>query len=483
MGKSSFINRIRNIKDNNNIENTDVVLDTNVDVNQDNNNQTITSKPAKTGGKETTREPNRYFWDKYPNIQFIDFPGFGTFEIKDYEKVLNSTKCDFYILIHSHRLELKDVQVANIIISKLKKPFLTVRSNTESHIDKYIDVNERILVEAELRLFDRLNKDLDSESKNIKKCELVNKLTNIEGDGLKMVKKDSMDQLNEFNSFFQKQDLKKELLEPFHISCKEEFAHKYEMKQLNDKIIELAPQISEILKERRLICGKSIIREKTKYFLSRIDNLAWLSGLTDFVPFGGVAADIAIIIVEVMSYKDSYGLSEEKILQIARYYNVSNERAAEIGRVIGLESKYLNIKNLVLSMLSAMSIGLGTATAKLIFDVASTAVGIATFGVGTLVLGLISGPISFFLTRKVLMKILCMMEYDTLLMIELMENYKNNEEDSDSRESNDSMPLFKTGDQIKMMIKEAKNCAICDFQFRFFNSKVSILIYACKLFF
>ena len=100
-----------------------------------------------------------------------------------------------------------------------------------------------------------------------------------------------------------------------------------------------------------------------------------------------------------------------------------------IGLCIGLSSwlptfcyknEYLNLKDFVLGLISAVSIGISVFQA--VTSAVSLGINIATFGAGCLISAAITGPFSFYLCKNVLLKALEQMEEDALRIIEEVHN-------------------------------------------------------------
>ncbi|XP_062854357.1 interferon-gamma-inducible GTPase 10-like, partial [Trichomycterus rosablanca] len=106
-GKSTFINAIRGLRDDD-------------------------EGAAATGVTETTTEPTPYLHPTMPNVTFWDLPGIGTkkFKVKKYLKKMQFARYDFFIIISSGRLGENDVLLAKKI-KKKKKLFYFVRSKID----------------------------------------------------------------------------------------------------------------------------------------------------------------------------------------------------------------------------------------------------------------------------------------------------------------------------------------------------------------
>ncbi|CAM4571044.1 unnamed protein product [Leuciscus chuanchicus] len=109
-GKSSFVNVILGLSENDN-------------------------EKAPTGVTETTTEPNMYVHPTMPNVNIWDLPGIGTpnFKAKKYLKDVKFKTYDFFIILNSERFTENDIMLAKEI-RKQKKLFYFVRSKIDNDI-------------------------------------------------------------------------------------------------------------------------------------------------------------------------------------------------------------------------------------------------------------------------------------------------------------------------------------------------------------
>uniref|UniRef100_A0A8C2GQ37 IRG-type G domain-containing protein n=1 Tax=Cyprinus carpio TaxID=7962 RepID=A0A8C2GQ37_CYPCA len=107
-GKSSFVNALRGLKDDD-------------------------DGAAPTGVTETTMEPTMYEHPEMPNVKIWELPGIGSpnFKAKNYLKVVNFNTYDFFIILNSERFTENDIMLAKEI-RKQKKPFYFVRSKIDN---------------------------------------------------------------------------------------------------------------------------------------------------------------------------------------------------------------------------------------------------------------------------------------------------------------------------------------------------------------
>lgn len=109
-GKSSFVNAVRGLGDDE-------------------------EQSAPTGVVETTMEPTPYPHPKYPNVILWDLPGIGTpsFKADAYLQQVGFERYDFFIIIASERFRSSNVDLATKIQS-MKKKFYFVRSKIDTDI-------------------------------------------------------------------------------------------------------------------------------------------------------------------------------------------------------------------------------------------------------------------------------------------------------------------------------------------------------------
>ncbi|XP_060768081.1 interferon-inducible GTPase 5-like [Neoarius graeffei] len=109
-GKSSFINAVRELNDDD-------------------------ESAAKTGVTETTMKATSYKHPTVPNVMFWDLPGIGSpnFKAKKYFKDTQFSAYDFYIIILSERVTENDIMLAKEI-KRSKKLFYFVRSKIDNDI-------------------------------------------------------------------------------------------------------------------------------------------------------------------------------------------------------------------------------------------------------------------------------------------------------------------------------------------------------------
>ncbi|XP_066501161.1 interferon-inducible GTPase 5-like [Hoplias malabaricus] len=109
-GKSSFVNALRSLKDND-------------------------EDAAPTGSTETTTEPTPYQHPTMPNVTLWDLPGIGSpkFKAKTYLKNVKFDRYEFFLIVSSVRFRENDIMLAKEI-KKKKKLFYFVRSKIDNDI-------------------------------------------------------------------------------------------------------------------------------------------------------------------------------------------------------------------------------------------------------------------------------------------------------------------------------------------------------------
>ena len=404
MGKSSLINRLRLLKDSSKFT-----------IEQD----TVSPAPAPVSEKETTIFPIKYTDPKSPSIIFVDFPGHskigytkGNSKIETYyNNYINNCKCDMYVIVYVQRLNYEDIELAKKIReNRPNSPIFLIRNHAESDYDKKKTENPKL---SDKQIYDLMKIDLKAElndiafkdmfSERFKKSDLEKRHFFISA------KIDNFEQF-QFGEF--KNALNNSMPDEFDDSNTD--PNNYYNK-LSGSLSKINPKDKD---EKFLKNAKEKISEIRKDLEKRIKKLAILSALTDIVPIGGTIADIAILIGEITRYRNEFGLKKEALIAFGEKLGIPLDNLVNIAEIVGLDSKYIHIKNLVFTFIGAVSIGLQVAMN--ITQAVSIGINIATFGIGCLVSAAISGPISFILCDKVLTKALDDMENDSMKIIELV---------------------------------------------------------------
>jgi predicted GTPase len=361
VGKSSFINRTRKLSDNH-------------------------AKAAKVGITDTTSLVFRYNWPDNPVIDFYDFPGYGLWSSIDEYKadLIDQHPCDFYVFIYAVRLQANDLDLIR---------YLWIKSN-------HLKDGHRKLVIARSKIDDTIKSLLVEESELSEQMALG-----------KVKEAIVLDFANPRLQKFYDNDFKKEDLKVFMISTSRENVFKYELKDLLSEIVNSLPDAyAESFALHCIDLGKIWIENKRAIFEKRITKLAIISGVSDLIPVGGVLIDIGIIYREVRNYLESFGLTAEKLQEYGKILELPPAVTNSIIDAVGVRSMEIHIKNSIATAMTGLSIGVtATTITKVASGTAGLAFGMVTFGVGFVVQAAITGPISYYLTKKVLKRIL----YDT----------------------------------------------------------------------
>ncbi|KAL8219527.1 UNVERIFIED_CONTAM: hypothetical protein K2H54_026397 [Gekko kuhli] len=143
-GKSSFVNSIRGLGDED-------------------------DGAAATGVVETTVKPTCYLHPKYPNVAIWDLPGIGTpnFQSDTYLEQVEFSRYDFFILISSERFKTNHVRLAQEI-QKQGKRFYFVRSKVDADLDATKKRRPRAYNEEDILRQIRENCQVCLEAENMK---------------------------------------------------------------------------------------------------------------------------------------------------------------------------------------------------------------------------------------------------------------------------------------------------------------------------
>ncbi|XP_064156576.1 interferon-inducible GTPase 5-like isoform X2 [Anguilla rostrata] len=223
---------------------------------------------AKTGVTETTMEPTVYPHPKYPQVKVWDLPGIGTpnFKADEYLQKVQFQRYDFFIIIASERFKVSNVQLATEI-QRTKKKFYFVRSK----------INNCINAEKRKKGFDK-DKTLSLIRQD---C-----ITGLQESGV------------ESPTVF--------LISSFDLQPK----HKQRVLLLS------LPNITLDINKR-----------KKEALQANIWKMALLSGAMATVPIPGlsVAVDVTILVKELTSYYQAFGLDDESLQNLSEKTNVPLE--------------------------------------------------------------------------------------------------------------------------------------------------------------
>ncbi|XP_071180038.1 T-cell-specific guanine nucleotide triphosphate-binding protein 2-like [Mytilus edulis] len=134
VGKSTFINSIRNLKEG------DIGF-------------------AQVGRGNTTKGPTIYYHPDNNKILFADLPGVGTtqFPKASYIEDMSTSECDYFFVFFGTALQEDDMWIVNQL-QKLKKPFSLVRSKIDKDVKDGLKRNE-----TQDEVLTRLREEIKSE--------------------------------------------------------------------------------------------------------------------------------------------------------------------------------------------------------------------------------------------------------------------------------------------------------------------------------
>ncbi|XP_076155201.1 T-cell-specific guanine nucleotide triphosphate-binding protein 2-like [Alosa pseudoharengus] len=139
VGKSSFVNAIRGLKNND-------------------------KAAAPTGITQTTTAPTKYPHETMQNIIFWDLPGIGdsTFTSSTYMKQFNFQNYDFFIIVSASRFKENDLFLANQI-KKMNMKFYFVRTKVDLDVNDQEDMGV-----SEEDALQKIRKDCEKNLKSLK---------------------------------------------------------------------------------------------------------------------------------------------------------------------------------------------------------------------------------------------------------------------------------------------------------------------------
>ncbi|XP_051958361.1 interferon-inducible GTPase 5-like [Xyrauchen texanus] len=226
---------------------------------------------AKTGVVETTMQPEVYCHPKYKNVKLWDLPGIGTpnFKAQDYLKQVEFDRYDFFIIIASDRFRECHTQLASEIM-KMGKKFYFVRSK----IDVAIDGEKKKKSFDKKKILDTIRKDCENGLRSIGLVDPVVFLI-------------SSSELGSFDFDLLHERIAKELPQ-----------HKRHVLLLS------VPNITLEINER-----------KKKALKKRIQMVAFASACVAALPVPGlsIAVDLTIIVNEIRTYCNAFGLDEKSL--------------------------------------------------------------------------------------------------------------------------------------------------------------------------
>ncbi|XP_051565877.1 interferon-inducible GTPase 5-like [Myxocyprinus asiaticus] len=266
---------------------------------------------AETGVVETTMKPEVYCHPKYKNVKVWDLPGIGTpnFKAENYLKQVEFDHYDFFIIIASERFRECHTQLASEIM-RMGKKFYFVRSKIDVTIDG----------EKNKTSFDK-EKILDTTRKD---CENGLRKIGLEDPVVFLI---SSSELGSFDFNLLQERIAKELPQ-----------HKRHV------LILSLPNITLEINER-----------KKKALKKNIGRIAFVSACVAAVPVPGlsIAVDLAIIVNEIRTYCNAFGLDKKSLLNLCKRSGKSIETLDSL--MTSIWHKGLCTSS-VLSMLSVASV-------------------------------------------------------------------------------------------------------------------------------
>ncbi|KAJ8247249.1 hypothetical protein COCON_G00234260 [Conger conger] len=238
---------------------------------------------AETGVVETTMEPAVYPHPKYPKVKVWDLPGIGTpnFKADEYLEKVEFKRYDFFIIIISERFKVNNVLLATEI-QRMKKRFYFVRSK----IDNSIHAEKR-------------KKDFDEDKT------------------LSIIREDCMKGL-----------LENGVASPTVFLISSLDLQLYDFPKLEETMEKELPKH----KQRVLLLSLpnitlDINKKKKEALQANIWKVSLLSGTLAAIPIPGlsVVVDVGILVKELSSYYQAFGLDDESLKNLSDKTNVPLE--------------------------------------------------------------------------------------------------------------------------------------------------------------
>ncbi|XP_064606348.1 interferon-inducible GTPase 5-like [Liolophura sinensis] len=299
---------------------------------------------ARVGVKETTVETIPYPHPDNENVIFWDLPGVGTlnFPRKDYLQAIEVDRYDCFIIISSMRFTV-DAKWLSEQVEQRKKPHFVVRTK-----------------------FDEAIKDKDYKEVKEKITEDIKKNINVSDSRI------------------------------YVISNVDRHLHDFP-RLLEDIILE----IPSVKKQSLLLTlsgySEKLIQMKKDALKPRLLKVATMSGSVGAIPIPGIdtAVDLGILVGEARFYRETFGLSEGRLRQLAEQHEINVERFNEaMSKTRTLTLTKTGIK----TALEASRIGLSLATKTTLTSVLEVVVPV----VGSVVSGGISFAMMYGFLRKML---------------------------------------------------------------------------------
>ncbi|XP_065276492.1 interferon-inducible GTPase 5-like [Emys orbicularis] len=280
-GKSSFVNAIRGLEDDD-------------------------EGAAETGVNETTMEPTAYPHPTYPNVTVWDLPGIGTptFKSDKYLEQVGFSRYDFFIIISCTRFTSHDIELTQEIQRQGKK-FYFVRPKVDQDL-----TNEKTLYDEKGILKQR-------------KAATKRPLQYSESEILEAIRENCIKGLGEV-----------EVTSPRVFLVSRWDLGKYDYPKLQETLVDELPGHKRRALLRSLSnVSKEILEKKREQLQAQIWMKSLVSCIVAAVPIPGVtiACDIVILEMSLKEYCRDFGLNENALATLARH---ANKPIAELKAVI-----------------------------------------------------------------------------------------------------------------------------------------------------
>ncbi|XP_024076531.2 interferon-inducible GTPase 5-like [Terrapene carolina triunguis] len=303
-GKSSFVNTIRGLEDDD-------------------------EGAAETGVNETTMEPTAYPHPSYPNVTVWDLPGIGTptFKSDKYLEQVGFSRYDFFIIISCTRFTSHDTELAQEIQRQGKK-FYFVRSKVDQDLK-----NEKTLYDEKGILKQR--KAATKRPHQYSESAILSAIRENCINGLKAA----------------------EVTSPRVFLVSRGDLGKYDYPKLQETLVDELPGHKRRAFLRSLSNVSKETLEKKK---EQLQTQIWLKSLVSCgvaaVPIPGLSTvcDIAILVTSLKEYCRDFGLTENALATLARQ---NNKPIAELKAVIKSPLSEEITKDLIIKLLTKCAAG------------------------------------------------------------------------------------------------------------------------------
>ncbi len=275
---------------------------------------------APVGVLETTHTPQEYEHPEHKNFVLWDLPGVGTthFPRHTYLRKIKANRYDFFLILTARRFTENDMWLAKELES-LGKPYYFVRTM----------VNENIINDKKDHPRSHREDDVHVLSKLKNECRVNMQMNNIKAN-------------------------------VFLISGRKEHDTLWEYPKLIEAIVRDLPE----LKRHKGIwssaaISKEIILDKCEILDGRIVKVALASAAAAAIPLPGVsiAADIGLLVEEIIHYKMQLGLDSGSLSKLSRELDIPMSSIQDILSQAVPTVALVNVNNYVLQMLARYAAG------------------------------------------------------------------------------------------------------------------------------